>query len=99
MRFFFIALQFLTIIPLPFSVRCEEKDLGSSLSFFPLAGLTLGALLVGSNYLLTPYCRAGLSIFSSSSPWRSLPGYCIWTVWPMSATDWPPAAAGNVFWR
>jgi adenosylcobinamide-GDP ribazoletransferase len=53
MRFYFIAIQFLTIIPLPFSVRCNEKDLGRSLAYFPLAGLTLGALLVGLNYILS----------------------------------------------
>ncbi len=54
MRLYLIAIQFLTIIPLPFSVRCGEKDLGKAMSFFPLAGLTLGALLVGLNYLLSP---------------------------------------------
>ncbi|MGA7828476.1 MAG: adenosylcobinamide-GDP ribazoletransferase [Geobacteraceae bacterium] len=53
LRLFCIAIQFLTIIPLPFSVRCEEKDLGRSLAYFPLAGLALGALLVGLNYLLS----------------------------------------------
>lgn len=53
MRLYLIALQFLTIIPLPFSVRCEERDLGRALSFFPLAGLTLGALLAGADYLLS----------------------------------------------
>ena len=52
MRLYLIALQFLTIIPLPFRVRCEENDLGRSMAFFPLVGLTLGALLVGSDYLL-----------------------------------------------
>lgn len=53
LRLFFIAIQFLTIIPLPFSVRCGEKDLGRSLAYFPLAGLALGALLVGLNYLFS----------------------------------------------
>jgi adenosylcobinamide-GDP ribazoletransferase len=52
MRLFLIAVQFLTIIPLPFPVRCEERDLGRSMAFFPLAGLTLGGLLVGANFLL-----------------------------------------------
>lgn len=51
MRLYFITLQFLTIIPLPFSVRCEEKDLGRSMALFPLAGLTIGALLAGLDYL------------------------------------------------
>ena len=53
LRLFFIALQFLTIIPLPFSVRYGEKELGRSLAYFPLAGLALGALLVGLNYLFS----------------------------------------------
>lgn len=52
MRLYFIALQFLTIIPLPFAVRCEERDLGRSMAFFPFVGLTLGGLLVGVNHLL-----------------------------------------------
>lgn len=55
MRHFFIAFQFLTIIPLPFTVRCEEGDLGRSMSFFPLVGLTLGALLAGTDYLIAPW--------------------------------------------
>ncbi|MEA5113113.1 MAG: adenosylcobinamide-GDP ribazoletransferase [Geobacteraceae bacterium] len=60
MRLFFIALQFLTIIPMPFSVRCEERDLGRSMTFFPLAGLTLGALLAGTNYLLMEILPRGV---------------------------------------
>ncbi len=52
MRLYLIALQFLTIIPLPFSVRCEEGDMGRSMALFPLAGLTIGGLLVGLNWLL-----------------------------------------------
>jgi adenosylcobinamide-GDP ribazoletransferase len=55
MRLYFIALQFLTIIPLPFPVRCEEEDLGRSMALFPLAGLTMGFLLVGMNALLSPF--------------------------------------------
>jgi adenosylcobinamide-GDP ribazoletransferase len=60
MRLYLIAMQFLTIIPLPFSVRCEEKDLGRSMSFFPLAGLTLGALLVGLNHILSGFFPRGI---------------------------------------
>lgn len=55
MRLYFIALQFLTIIPLPFQVRCADKDLGRSMAFFPLAGLTLGLLLVGLDFVLAPW--------------------------------------------
>jgi adenosylcobinamide-GDP ribazoletransferase len=54
MRYFIIALQFLTIIPLPFTVRCEKEDLGRSTAVFPLTGLTIGGLLVGLNWLLSP---------------------------------------------
>lgn len=52
MRLYLIALQFLTIIPLPFTVRCEERDLGRSMAFFPAVGLTLGFLLMGLNFLM-----------------------------------------------
>ncbi|MDD2320153.1 MAG: adenosylcobinamide-GDP ribazoletransferase [Geobacteraceae bacterium] len=60
MRLYFIAIQFLTIIPLPFSVRCGAKDLGRSLAYFPLAGLTLGALLVGLNHVLSLVLPRGI---------------------------------------
>lgn len=60
MRLYFIALQFLTIIPLPFSVRCEERDLGRSMAMFPLAGLTLGALLAGTNQILSGILPRGV---------------------------------------
>ncbi|RNC69228.1 MAG: adenosylcobinamide-GDP ribazoletransferase [Desulfuromonadales bacterium] len=55
MRLYFVALQFLTIIPLPFRLRWEENDLGRSMAFFPLAGLTIGGLLAGVDFLLTPH--------------------------------------------
>ena len=52
MRLYFIALQFLTIIPLPFTVRCEEEDMGRSMALFPVVGLTIGLFLAGLDYLL-----------------------------------------------
>lgn len=60
MRLFLIAFQFLTIVPLPLAVRCEEEDLGRSMSFFPLVGLALGALLAGSDFLLAPLLPRGV---------------------------------------
>jgi len=54
MRLFLVAFQFLTIVPLPFTVRCEEEDLGRSMTWFPLVGLAIGALLAGADFLLTP---------------------------------------------
>ena len=54
MRHLVIAFQFLTIIPLPLTVRCEEQDLGRSMALFPLVGLAIGALLAGVDFLLAP---------------------------------------------
>lgn len=55
MRLYLIALQFLTIIPLPFDTRCQKEDLGRATAFFPLIGLTIGSLLVGLNWLIAPW--------------------------------------------
>lgn len=55
MRLLLIAFQFLTIIPLPFTVRCEKEDLGRSSAFFPLTGLAIGGLLAGANWLISPW--------------------------------------------
>jgi adenosylcobinamide-GDP ribazoletransferase len=61
MRYYLITLQFLTIIPLPFNTRCEKDDLGRSTAFFPLAGLTIGALLVALNWLIAPWLARPLT--------------------------------------
>ena len=55
MRLFLIAFQFLTIIPLPFAASCDKEDLGRSTLFFPVAGLSIGAVLVGANWLMSPW--------------------------------------------
>lgn len=55
MRLLLIAFQFLTIIPLPFTIRCEKEDLGHSTAFFPIIGLAIGGLLVGANWLISPW--------------------------------------------
>ena len=61
MRLYLISLQFLTIIPLPFNTRCENEDLGRSTAFFPLAGLTIGAMLVAINWLIAPWLARPLT--------------------------------------
>jgi len=45
MRLYFIAFQFLTIIPLPLALRWQEGDMGRSMRCFPLVGLTIGGAL------------------------------------------------------
>ena len=61
MRLFLIAFQFLTIVPLPVPVRCDEQDLGRSMTFFPLVGLAIGALLAATDFLLAPFLPRGVA--------------------------------------
>lgn len=61
MRLYIITLQFLTIIPLPFSFEWKKDDLGRSTALFPLAGLTIGALLAALNWLMSPYLSRPLA--------------------------------------
>ena len=51
----FIALQFLTIIPLRPSIRPEERDIARSMSFFPLVGMIIGGFLVLINLITSRY--------------------------------------------
>src|SRR4051794_18042409 len=53
-----IAIQFLTAIPISGNYVKEDQDLGRSMSFYPLAGLLIGALTFGffrlASYAFTP---------------------------------------------
>lgn len=51
MNSFLFALQFLTIIPLKIK-QVSHKATANALIFFPLAGLLLGVILCGANYIL-----------------------------------------------
>lgn len=61
MRLYLIAMQFLTIIPLPFDTRCRREDLGRASACFPLVGLTIGGLLVSLNWLVEPWLNRSLT--------------------------------------
>jgi len=61
MRLYLIAMQFLTIIPLPCDTRCQKEDLGRATARFPLVGLTIGGLLVGLNFLVAPWLNRSLT--------------------------------------
>jgi len=50
---FWAALQFLTIFPTPLHHEAEAKAFGQSLTYFPLVGLILGAILFGLYYGLS----------------------------------------------
>lgn len=47
---FWAALQFLTIFPTPLRHEVATKAFGQSLSYFPLVGLILGAILLSLHY-------------------------------------------------
>lgn len=53
MKNFLIALQFLTRIPVKIHGEIKETDLVNSVVFFPLVGLILGLILVGTNFILS----------------------------------------------
>lgn len=54
MKKFFIALQFLTIIPVHISGKIDERDLGRSLLYFPVVGFLLGTFLASAAFTLIP---------------------------------------------
>lgn len=54
MRHLLLAIQFLTILPIPSPKRCEADDLGRATAWFPLVGLLLGGLLWLADLALTP---------------------------------------------
>jgi len=49
---FLAALQFLTIIPLPWRHEVSPEELGRSVGYFPIVGIIIGLILVGLNWLL-----------------------------------------------
>lgn len=52
MKYFFVALTFLTRIPLGSTSIYKIEDFQKSIFFFPIVGLLIGAILWGSYYLL-----------------------------------------------
>ena len=52
MRSFFVAVRFLTILPLPASWSGGEKELARSVPYFPLVGVLIGVLVAALDYTL-----------------------------------------------
>ena len=65
---FFTALKFLTIFPLPQRWGKATEGFGTALSYFPMVGLVLGAILFGLNYsfsfILPPSVTSALLIIA-----------------------------------
>ncbi|MCJ7743369.1 MAG: adenosylcobinamide-GDP ribazoletransferase [Dehalococcoidales bacterium] len=51
---FLSALRFLTIIPVPLWREASPKEVGGSLSYFPVVGFIIGLILAILNWLLSP---------------------------------------------
>ena len=49
---FWVALQFLTILPVPRQLAVEDKTLASSVQYYPLVGLLIGLILYATSLLL-----------------------------------------------
>ncbi|MGQ9631181.1 MAG: adenosylcobinamide-GDP ribazoletransferase [bacterium] len=65
MKHFALALQFLTIAPLPKRWEFSDDDMGRCTIFFPVVGLILGAVLWGIHSLFS-LCPDGVSRFIES---------------------------------
>lgn len=63
---FWIALQFLTVIPVPFCRNPRPRQIASALSFFPVVAIIIGGLVYLANWGLTavfsPYVSAALTL-------------------------------------
>lgn len=73
MRPLFIALQFLTRLPVPLRDRPTENDTGRSLLYYPLVGLVLGLLLTATAWALAD-APAGLRAALVLAVWVLLTG-------------------------
>ncbi len=63
---FWVALQFLTVIPSPFHRRPEPRQLAASLSYFPIIAIIIGGFLFLANWglsaVFSPYVSAALTL-------------------------------------
>jgi adenosylcobinamide-GDP ribazoletransferase len=60
MKSVLLALQFLTIIPVPIRGRITERDVGRSAAFFPLAGMVQGLAAAAAASGLAPFFPSGI---------------------------------------
>jgi len=49
-KHFLAAIQFLTLCPLPSTLKIDERDLGRSLPYFPVVGIIIGAAAASLDY-------------------------------------------------
>ena len=51
-KHFLAAVQFLTVCPLPSTLKIDERDLGRSVPYFPVVGIIIGTAAAGLDYCL-----------------------------------------------
>jgi adenosylcobinamide-GDP ribazoletransferase len=71
---FWIALQFLTIIPSPFRRQPEPRQLAVSLGYFPVIGIIIGAVLFLVNWGLVELFSPAVSAALTLAVWVLLSG-------------------------
>lgn len=59
---FSAALRFLTIIPVPWGREASPQELGRSTAYFPVVGIIIGLILVGSDWLFKLFLPAPVGI-------------------------------------
>ncbi|NLP14375.1 MAG: adenosylcobinamide-GDP ribazoletransferase [Clostridium sp.] len=57
---FILMIQFLTTIPIPYKIDCDEEDCGKGLAFAPVIGLLLGGMLTAFFFILKLFFSLGV---------------------------------------
>jgi adenosylcobinamide-GDP ribazoletransferase len=73
-RALFAAIGFLTVLPVPGSRQPAGEDWGRAVGWYPAAGLLLGALLAGLDWLLRQVWPVGVASTLSLAAWVALTG-------------------------
>ena len=71
---FWIALQFLTVIPSPFRRQPEPRQLAASLSYFPIVAIIIGAVVFLANWGLVALFPPTVSAALTLAVWVLLSG-------------------------
>ena len=74
MRALFAAIGFLTVLPAPGGAGLRDEDWGRAVGWYPAAGLLLGALLAGLDWLLRQVWTDGLASVLVLAAWVALTG-------------------------
>lgn len=74
-RRIFIAINFLTVLPLPDKEAITPKELGKSMAYFPLAGIFIGLFLVCTYLVLVKFFSPLLTALLLTGFWACFTGF------------------------